>query len=67
MSERGAPAVIRSDNGPEFLSTAVLKWLTENKIKTVHVDPGKPWQINAQIARTFIAVQEVPIQNLPYA
>jgi putative transposase len=44
MSQRGAPAFIRSDNGPEFVSTAVLKWLTENKIETAHIDPGKPWQ-----------------------
>jgi len=44
MSERGVPAFIRSDNGPEFVSLAILKWLTENKVETVHIDPGKPWQ-----------------------
>jgi putative transposase len=44
MSERGAPAFIRSDNGPEFVSLALLKWMTENKVETVHIDPGKPWQ-----------------------
>ena len=44
MSERGIPAFIRSDNGPEFVSMAVLRWLTENKVETVHIDPGKPWQ-----------------------
>ena len=31
MSERGIPAFIRSDNGPEFVSVAVLRWLTENR------------------------------------
>lgn len=44
MSERGVPAFIRSDNGPEFVSLAILKWLAENKVETVHIDPGKPWQ-----------------------
>lgn len=44
MSDRGAPAFLRSDNGPEFVSAAVLKWLGEHKIDTAHIDPGKPWQ-----------------------
>jgi putative transposase len=44
MSERGAPAFMRSDNGPEFVSLAILKWVTENRIETVHIEPGKPWQ-----------------------
>jgi len=44
MSERGAPAFIRSDNGPEFVSLAILKWVTEHRIETVHIEPGKPWQ-----------------------
>jgi len=44
MSERGAPAFIRSDNGPEFVSLAILGWLAENKIESVHIDLGKPWQ-----------------------
>ena len=35
MSERGIPAAIRSDNGPEFVSLAILKWLTENNVETV--------------------------------
>ena len=30
MSERGVPAFVRSDNGPEFVSLAILKWLTQN-------------------------------------
>lgn len=44
MSERGAPAFIRSDNGPEFVSLAILKWVTGNRIETVHIEPGNPWQ-----------------------
>ena len=26
VSDRGAPAVLRSDNGPEFVSKALLSW-----------------------------------------
>jgi len=36
---------LRSDNGPEFVSHAVLRWLTkEARIDTAFIDPGKPWQ-----------------------
>jgi putative transposase len=40
----GAPAFLRSDNGPEFVSNAILKWLTDPRIGTAYIDPGKPWQ-----------------------
>ena len=44
ISVHGAPRYIRSDNGSEFVSRAILKWLTENRINTAFIDPGKPWQ-----------------------
>ena len=44
VSVHGAPKYLRSDNGPEFVSKAVLKWLTEAKIDSAHIDPGRPWQ-----------------------
>jgi putative transposase len=44
VSERGAPAFLRSDNGPEFVSRALLKWITEHGISIALIDPGKPWQ-----------------------
>ncbi len=44
ISERGAPMFLRSDNGPEFVSHAILAWLAEAKIETALIDPGKPWQ-----------------------
>jgi putative transposase len=44
ISERGAPMFLRSDNGPEFVSHAVLRWLSDAKIETALIDPGKPWQ-----------------------
>jgi putative transposase len=44
VSVHGSPQYLRSDNGPEFVSRAVLKWLTQANIDTAHIDPGKPWQ-----------------------
>jgi putative transposase len=44
ISQHGAPRYLRSDNGPEFVSTAILNWLDEAKISTALIDPGKPWQ-----------------------
>jgi putative transposase len=44
VSVHGAPRFIRSDNGPEFVATAVLRWLTDTRIETAHIEPGKPWQ-----------------------
>jgi putative transposase len=39
----GKPKAIRMDNGPEFVSTALLKWVLEQGIETALIDPGKPW------------------------
>ena len=44
MSERGIPRVLRSDNGPEFVSKAILKWALQCGLDTALIDPGKPWQ-----------------------
>jgi putative transposase len=43
-SVRGAPRYLRSDNGPEFVSRAVLRWMTAEDVQTAFIDPGKPWQ-----------------------
>ncbi len=43
-ADMGKPEQIRSDNGSEFISTAVGGWLTENDIKPLFIEPGKPWQ-----------------------
>ena len=44
VSVHGSPQHLRSDNGPEFVSRAVLRWLHQANIDTAHIDPGKPWQ-----------------------
>ena len=44
ISVHGAPRYLRSDNGSEFVSHAILEWLAKEHIETALIDPGKPWQ-----------------------
>ncbi len=41
---RGVPGHIRSDNGPEFVATAVQDWITAVGAKTAYIEPGSPWE-----------------------
>ena len=47
VSVHGAPLFMRSDNGPEFVSHAILEWIAQTGIGTALSDPGKPWQNGA--------------------
>lgn len=47
VSLHGAPLFMRSDNGPEFVSHAILEWIAQAGIATALSDPGKPWQNGA--------------------
>ena len=47
VSVHGAPRYLRSDNGPEFVARAILRWLQTARIETAFIDPGKPWQNGA--------------------
>jgi len=44
VSVHGTPRYLRSDNGPEFVAAAILRWLQEATIDTALIDPGQPWQ-----------------------
>jgi putative transposase len=44
VEEHGAPEYLRSDNGSEFIAKIVQRWLTENRVKTIYIEPGSPWQ-----------------------
>ncbi|MGF6596607.1 transposase InsO family protein [Paraburkholderia sp. GAS448] len=46
-SVHGVPRYLRSDNGPEFVSHAILKWAAENGMEMAPGDPGKSWQNGA--------------------
>ena len=47
---RGRPRVIRCDNGPEYISGALLAWAERQNIRIEHIQPGKPQQ-NAYVER----------------
>lgn len=47
---RGLPEMIRSDNGPEFISQKLDHWAKENKVRLIFIQPGSPTQ-NAYIER----------------
>jgi transposase InsO family protein len=40
----GAPAFLRSDNGPEFIAHEVKQWLAAAGIATDYIEPGSPWE-----------------------
>jgi putative transposase len=40
----GEPEYIRSDNGPEFIATAVKEWLAASGVQTLYIEPGSPWE-----------------------
>ena len=41
---RGYPAIIRVDNGPEFIAKIFLQWAKKHQIEIRHIQPGKPAQ-----------------------
>ncbi len=44
LAIRGRPEYLRSDNGPEFASKAVKKWLNRQQVGTLFIEPGSPWE-----------------------
>jgi putative transposase len=44
ICQRGAPEVIRCDNGPEFTSRHFLAWCEQKGIRLLHIQPGRPMQ-----------------------
>ena len=44
IAKHGAPEHLRSDNGSELIAKIVQRWLKENGIKTLYIEPGSPWQ-----------------------
>lgn len=44
FAQHGAPAYLRSDNGPEFIAEHLRVWLAQQHTATIYIDPGCPWQ-----------------------
>jgi putative transposase len=59
----GAPAGLRSDNGPEFVAKRVKEWLAQSGIETLYIEPGSPWQngyvesFNSRLEDEFLSQQ----------
>jgi len=57
---RGIPAMIRVDNGPEFISEKLYHWCKEHYIELAFIQPGKPMQngyverLNGSIRRELL-------------
>ena len=47
---REKPAALRCDNGPEYISQALVEWANRHRITLIYNQPGKPTQ-NAYIER----------------
>jgi transposase InsO family protein len=41
---RGVPQYIRSDNGPEFVASAIRRRLEHTGVETLYIEPGNPWE-----------------------
>jgi len=51
---RGTPGYIRSDNGPEFIATAVKGWISGVGAKTAFIEPGTlRWHSTRYASGTF--------------
>jgi len=48
----GKPRKIRFDNGPEFRSKKLTRWLEEQGVEAGFIEPGSPWQ-NGHIESFF--------------
>lgn len=44
FSMYGVPKRLRCDNGPEFISSAIKKWLGTIGVGVLYIEPGSPWQ-----------------------
>jgi putative transposase len=64
FATRGVPRCIRSDNGPEFVATAVRDWLEGLEIDALYIQPGSPWEngyaesFHARFRDEFLAMEE---------
>jgi putative transposase len=70
----GAPAYLRSDNGPEFVAHQVQTWLALQHAESLYIDPSCPWHngfgesFNGSLRDAcltmwaFASVAEAPVQ-----
>jgi putative transposase len=44
VGERGAPAHLRMDNGPELIAWTLRDWCRLSGTGTIYIEPGSPWE-----------------------
>jgi hypothetical protein len=44
VTDRGAPAHLRADNGPELIAWALREWCRLSGAQTCYIEPGSPWE-----------------------
>jgi putative transposase len=44
VAQRGAPAHLRMDNGPELVAWALRDWCRLAGTGTIYIEPGSPWE-----------------------
>ena len=44
LIKRGKPEYVRSDNGPEFISSTFKEWLVCVGVQPIQIYPGSPWE-----------------------
>jgi putative transposase len=59
---RGKPAMIRVDNGPEYVSGKLIEWACKHHLTLSYIQPGKPQQ-NTCIERYNRTVR--PLSAMP--
>ncbi|HPY30160.1 MAG TPA: integrase core domain-containing protein [Verrucomicrobiota bacterium] len=62
IAQRGVPAHLRSDNGPEFVALAVPAWLKANAIGARYIAPGSLWA-NAYVASFHRRWRDEPLNR----
>jgi transposase InsO family protein len=60
----GVPEHVRSDNGPEFIATAMRDWLQQVNVGALYIEPGSPWEngyaesFNSKFRDEFLNAEE---------
>ena len=63
-ADRGAPAHLRMDNGPELIAWALRDWCRFSGTGAVYIEPGSPWEnpyvesFNGRVRDELLNVEE---------
>lgn len=63
-TERGTPAFLRSDHGPEFIAWALRDYCRMTLMRTSYIEPGSPWEnpfvesVNGRLRDELLNIEE---------